>query len=56
LLTLGFEFVFGHYVMGQPWNRLVEVFQIPHGNLWLLVVMVTGTSPWLAARVRRLTQ
>jgi hypothetical protein len=53
-LTLAFEFVFGHYVMNVPWGKLLEVLNVSRGNLWLLVLAVTGLSPYLAARMRGL--
>lgn len=52
LLTVLFEFLFGHYVMGDPWAKLLEAYNILKGNLWLLVLLVTAAAPYLAARLR----
>jgi hypothetical protein len=52
LLTVLFEFLFGHYVMGDPWTKLLEAYNILKGNLWVLVLLVTAAAPYLAARLR----
>lgn len=54
ILTLSFEFLFGHYGMGKPWSEILEIFDIQHGNLMSLVLLVTLCSPYLAARLRGL--
>ncbi len=53
-LTLAFEFLFGHYAAGKPWKEIWQVFNVAHGNLFLLVLLVTGLAPRLAARARGL--
>jgi hypothetical protein len=52
LLTILFEFLFGHYVLGEPWTKLLEAYNIRKGNLWVLVLLVTAAAPYLAARLR----
>jgi hypothetical protein len=52
LLTLAFEFLLGHYVMGKPWEKIIEVFYIHKGNLYLLALVATALSPYLAAKIR----
>lgn len=52
LLTLAFEYLFGHYVMGTPWHEIHQVFTILNGNLFIIVLIVTALSPWAAARLR----
>lgn len=52
LLTLVFEFIFGHYVAGEPWGKIVEVFYIHKGNLYLLALVAAALSPFLAAKIR----
>jgi hypothetical protein len=54
LLTLSFEFLFGHYIIGTSWQDLAQVFNIMQGNLFTLVLIVTVVSPWLAASTRGL--
>lgn len=52
LMTLVFEFLLGHYVMGESWEKIVEVFYVHRGNLYLLVLMAAVLSPYLAAKLR----
>ena len=52
MLTLSFEIFFGHYVEGKSWGKIIMVFNIQKGDLFLLVLIVTAISPWLAAKVR----
>jgi hypothetical protein len=52
LLTLSFEFLFGHYVVGKSWHELMQVFNIQKGDLFLVVLFVTAFSPWLSAIIR----
>ena len=50
--TLAFEFIFGHYVVGEPWKKIVEVFYIHRGNLYLLALASAALSPYIAAKIR----
>lgn len=52
-LTLGFEFLFWHYVGGKPWALLLEDYRIWEGRLWALVVLTTAVAPALAGRIRK---
>lgn len=45
LLTILFEFLFGHYVMKQPWSRLLADYDITKGRLWVLVLVWTFFGP-----------
>jgi hypothetical protein len=51
-MTIAFEFSFGHYVMGKEWSRLLEAYRVSGGNLWVVVLIVTAVSPYLAAKLR----
>jgi hypothetical protein len=54
VLTLSFEFLFGHYVAGKPWYEIMQVFNIKKGDLFIVVLLVTAISPWLCAKLRGL--
>jgi hypothetical protein len=54
LLTLAFEFGFGHLVQHKSSTDLLEAYTFKGGNLWPLVLLATLISPWLAARLRGL--
>ena len=51
-ITLAFEFLFGHYVIGKSWEEILEVFDLTRGNLFLLVLLITATAPWLVAKIK----
>jgi hypothetical protein len=53
-MTIAFEFLFGHYVMGQPWEKILGAYNVLSGNLWLLILLATAASPHLAAKLRGL--
>jgi len=47
ILTIGFEFGFGHYVMGRPWDHLLADYNILKGRLWSLVLLTMLIAPSL---------
>lgn len=55
LLTVAFEFLFGHYVDGDSWSELLENYDLTGGHLWILVLAWIGIGPSVirALRVRR---
>jgi hypothetical protein len=52
-LTVLFEFGFGHYVMGNPWERLLADYNIFRGRVWSLVLLTELLGPLLMARLHR---
>lgn len=52
IMTVAFEFVFGHYVMGHPWIRLFHDYNILKGRVWLLVLIWTTVAPYVFYRIR----
>ena len=51
-LTLSFEFLFGHYVVGKSWKEIIQVFNILKGDLFIVVLFISAISPWAAAKLR----
>jgi hypothetical protein len=47
ILTILFEFVFGHYVLGNPWQKLLADYNILKGRLWSLFLLAELISPLL---------
>jgi hypothetical protein len=45
-LTIAFEFLFGHYIIGHPWARLLHDYNILQGRVWLLVLIWTALAPF----------
>lgn len=46
-LTILFEFVFGHYIMSHPWEKLLYEYNLLAGRLWILVLIWIFISPWV---------
>ncbi len=51
-LTLVFEFTFGRVIQGKPWPELFEAYMFKDGNIWPIVLLVTASAPYVAARIR----
>jgi len=45
IITIIFEFGFGHYVMGHSWNHLLADYNIFKGRMWSLVLLTTFAAP-----------
>jgi hypothetical protein len=52
VMTVAFEFLFGHYVAGHPWSKLFQDYNIFKGRVWLLVLIWTTLAPYIFYRVR----
>ncbi len=44
-LTVLFEFVFGHYILGNSWEVLLADYRIWQGRLWSLVLISEAIFP-----------
>ena len=55
VLTIIFEFIFGHYVMGHPWSRLLYDYNILEGRIWSLVLFFTTIAPYVIYKTRVMT-
>ncbi|MBA7589477.1 hypothetical protein ES708_31562 [subsurface metagenome] len=53
ILTVLFEFVFGHYVMGNSWNTLLADYNILKGRVWSLVLLTEFVAPLLFGLILR---
>lgn len=54
VLTLSFEFLFGHFMVGKPWHEIIQVFNIKKGDLFIVALFATLIAPWLSAKLRGL--
>lgn len=52
IMTLLFEFLFGHWVMGHPWEKLVQNYNLRRGRVWSLILIWTALAPYVFFRVR----
>lgn len=53
VLTLAFELAFGRYVVQASWSRIAEDYNLAHGGLLPLGLLVLAVAPLIAARWRR---
>jgi len=51
LMTVCFEFLFGHYVAGHTWERLLADYDMLNGRLWALVLVWTFAVPYVMYRL-----
>ncbi len=51
-MTVMFEFVFGHYVMGHSWAGLFADYNVLKGRMWILVLIWTAAGPYIFYRIR----
>ncbi len=52
LMTLLFEFVFGHYVIGKSWSDLFQIFNVLKGNLFIVVLVTSLFSPLIVSKIK----
>jgi len=51
LLTVLFEFVFGHYVLNHSWQKLLADYNIFAGRLWILVLINNLVAPLISGKL-----
>lgn len=51
-MTIIFEFVFGHYVAGHSWSRLLQDYNVLNGRVWIFVLVWTFVAPYVFYRLR----
>ncbi|WP_107669061.1 hypothetical protein [Cyanothece sp. BG0011] len=47
VLTVMFEFSFGHYVAQQSWTKLLQDYNLLAGRVWIFVPLCIAVFPWL---------
>ena len=47
LMTIAFEFGFGHYVAGHSWSRLIADYNILEGRVWSLFLVWIAVLPYV---------
>jgi hypothetical protein len=50
VLTVAFEFLFGHYVDGKSWSDLLANYAIWRGRLWPALLVLLALTPFLWGR------
>ncbi len=52
ILTIAFEFAFGHYMAKQPWDKLLNDYNILAGRLWSFVLVAVACMPYAVYKIR----
>jgi len=47
VFTILFEFIVGHYIFGNSWDKLIEDYNILKGRIWILVLITTFFTPYI---------
>jgi len=55
VLTVVFEWNFGHYVIGRSWESLAAEYNLSHGGLMPVGLAIFAMTPWMAWRLRRVS-
>lgn len=53
VITIIFEFVFGHYVMGNSWQKLFADYNLLDGRLWVLVLINNLSAPLISGKINK---
>jgi len=53
ILTIIFEFMFGHFIMGNSWSALLQDYNILKGYLWPLVLLTVFISPYVVGKLTK---
>ncbi len=52
-LTVLFEFLFGHYVAGHSWSKLLHDYNILKGRIWIIVLIWVTIAPYIFYQLRQ---
>ncbi len=50
-LTILFEFGFGHYIMGNPWEKLLHDYTLAEGRVWSLFLLWITIAPYVFYKI-----
>ena len=50
--TIAFEFIAGHYVFGNSWEKLFSDYNILKGRIWSLVLLTIFFAPYIVNKLR----
>jgi hypothetical protein len=53
VITIIFEFIFGHYVMGHSWQKLLADYNLFKGRLWVLVLINNLAAPIISGKMTK---
>jgi len=53
LLTIIFEFLFGHYIAGHTWEKLLLDFNLFQGRVWIFVLVWISIAPYIMYQIQK---
>lgn len=53
VMTAVFEFGFGHFIAGHPWNALLHDYNLLVGRIWMLVLLWLTIGPYCLYRLSK---
>lgn len=51
MMTITFEFIAGHFIFGNPWEKLIADYNILQGRIWILVLFTILFSPYITNKL-----
>jgi len=51
IMTITFEFIAGHFIFGNPWEKLIADYNILQGRIWILVLFTILFSPYITNKL-----
>jgi len=51
--TEAFEFLVGHYVFGNSWEKLLADYNLFAGRLWILVILAIFIAPYTLSKIKK---
>lgn len=51
ILTIIFEFLFGHFVIGHSWEKLFADYNFLQGRIWVLVLINNFVAPLISGKI-----
>ena len=52
VLTVIFEFLFGHYIAGHSWDKLLYDYNILKGRVWVLILIWITIAPYIIYQIQ----
>jgi len=50
-MTITFEFIFGHYIAGHTWSKLLADYNILEGRIWGLILLTILAGPYFIGKL-----
>jgi len=55
VMTVVFEFGFGHFVAGHPWEKLLADYNLLEGRVWSLFLAWVAAVPFVVFKIAQVT-